>query len=142
MQRPRARSVSFAPDDSLVRSLSQESVSTGPWYTFSENRDLQVNELTAHLAQTGEPTRSTAREHPVGDAALRVEYRVLGPDARLPAGLLAAVGFERGAPQSTPSAPLYINVGLQPLVSPAPTEIWWANGAVMNGRFGMVRFTR
>lgn len=105
---------------------------------------MQANELTADLAQTGEPS---TRGNAAGDTAgPRVEYRTLEKDAKLPAGLLAAVRFGRDpAPSTTTSADpstLCIDVALEPMTQPAQTELWWANGTVEHGRRGMVRYAR
>lgn len=104
---------------------------------------MQANELTADLAPTGEqPTRGNAAGDNPGTAGLRVEYRTLGKDAKLPAGLLAAVRFGHDAGTSAEPSTLCIDVALEPMTQPAQAELWWANGPVEQGRFGMVRYAR
>lgn len=107
---------------------------------------MQANELTANLAQDEPLIRASAAENNAGTAAIRVEYRTLGTDAGLPAGLLAAVRFGpdlvRDATTPAESSTLCVNVGLESLVQPAQTELWWANGTVERGRLGMVRYAR
>lgn len=104
---------------------------------------MQRNELTAGLAQTGEQVTRGTDEGNARPAAIQVEYRTLEKDAALPAGLLAAVRF--GHPASAApgsSATLCVNVGLEPLMRPAQTELWWANGKVEHGQLGMIRYAR
>lgn len=109
---------------------------------------MHVNELTADLAQDlaqGEPLPRGSADN-AATAAIRVEYRTLEVNAKLPAGLLAAVRFGRDfvhhESASAESSPLRVDVGLEPLMQPAQTELWWANGTVEHGRLGMVRYAR
>lgn len=76
-------------------------------------------------------------------APLRMEYRTLCADDRLPTTALCAVTF--GAPQTPPpglSAPcgLRIHVNLPMLVSSGLTELWHTNGEVQTGHDGQVHF--
>lgn len=112
---------------------------------------MQANELTADLPRTQDQTgdqaahgtanKDTAASH-AGATVIRVEYGVPEKNAALPAGLLAAVSFGHDASACAESSTLCVNVGLEPLIRPAPTELWWANGAVERGRSAMVRYAR
>ncbi len=100
---------------------------------------MRATELTDQVL-----TRSGAGAGPAGrdsSAGLRVEYRMLPADSDLPPGLLAAVRFGRGATAAGESAgTLCIDVELQPLHPPAPTELWWASGRVERGHAGLIRY--
>lgn len=111
---------------------------------------MQANELTEDPAQTSDmTTRGGADDEPSAknaSAAIRVEYRTLDTDSgdadsALPGGLLAAVCFGQDAAGLSESAStMCINVGLEPLMRPAPAELWWAQGKVEQGRSAMVRY--
>lgn len=86
---------------------------------------------------------SSASEQPADSlhAAIRVAYQPLTGPEPLPADVLAAVRF--GTPQGgqhTGTAPLTIDVGLDPLHGPPVAELWFANGPVRTGQAGMVRY--
>lgn len=53
-------------------------------------------------------------------------------------GVLAVLGFGGAAPAS--DDPRYLSVGLEPVESPAPFEVWRASGQVEHGRQGDVRW--
>jgi chorismate lyase/3-hydroxybenzoate synthase len=80
-----------------------------------------------------------------------VEFRHIDPGAALPTGLLAAVRFgpvtaDRPVAGSPAGGPLLIDVGLTPLsasteaAAATETELWWASGAVTQGRTGAIRY--
>lgn len=99
---------------------------------------MQVPELTDEVLPRGAAEQPVAHDSSGG---LRVEHRLLTADSDLPAGLLAAVRFGPNAGTADESvAPLCIDVELQPLHTPTPTELWWANGPVELGQAGLIRY--
>lgn len=101
---------------------------------------MQATELTDEVPTRGAADERSAAGHD-SSTGLRVEYRLLTADSDLPAGLLAAVRFGPNAATAGESAnTLCIDVELQPLHTPAPTELWWANGRVERGQAGLIRY--
>lgn len=112
-------------------------------------QDLRAHQLT------DEPSSRTPAEPdvpaaPATSAGLRVEFRHIDPGAALPTGLLAAVRFGPVTADEpavgSPTDPLLIDVGLTPLsastqrAAATETELWWASGAVRQGRMGAIRY--
>jgi chorismate lyase/3-hydroxybenzoate synthase len=67
----------------------------------------------------------------------RLEYR--GPGDPMPENVLAMVRFGVARKPSADDV-LTIDVGLEPLVSPAPDAFWCSAGSVTRGRAGSVRY--
>lgn len=75
-------------------------------------------------------------------AALHVQY-VHGDVETLlaDAEVLALIGFGAGAPR-THRDPRYLHVALQPLLAPAPFEVWRGTGPVGSGRDGAIAYAQ
>jgi chorismate lyase/3-hydroxybenzoate synthase len=67
----------------------------------------------------------------------RIRYQRFAPGEALPGDVLFAVGFGASAPQG----PRRVRVPLEPLLGAGLTETWSANGDVIAGESGAIRFS-
>lgn len=98
----------------------------------SRNRDLHANELTAAAPGPTAPPDASARAR-----GLRIQLGPPGPRAAQDEHVLAHVRFGRGT--EALDGVLDIHVQLDALQGSPVSELWIADGAVQQGRTGMVR---
>jgi chorismate lyase / 3-hydroxybenzoate synthase len=117
--------------------------SRGAAVVVAEIPDLQAKDFGPDCFERPDTVkRSIAGEQPADSlpAAIRVAYRPLDGMEPSPADVLAVIRFGASKASQAASAPLTIDVGLEPLQGPPMAELWFSKGPVHTSRSGMVRY--
>jgi chorismate lyase / 3-hydroxybenzoate synthase len=93
-------------------------------------------ELSSHIDFAGRDVLSTHATLP----PLRIGYEYIDPVVALTqSDVLAVIGFGSNASQNSLAG--YLHVGLEPLLQPAPMEVWRGSGNIQRGEDNIIRYS-